>query len=407
MNIKELLQVIKTMDVNVKENTISKTTGLDIIEITGKNYFNIDIEGKIVKVSYIIKTGEIINHWIDDNGNVIHLCLPIIFNGELKLPSIKNASQIANELNEKIILNKVERDKKDNTIIKYNEKAQEETDIKHKIINSTTYGAIDGIDIETGEHVDEIVDDGYVCESAKFDLVDKITIPKGEGEFMINENNKINENVKSDCVFICGKPYDINREFSTLELDDDNLEDVYDYNTLSEVIEAGDIDEIESIYNNEGDVEIMNNPFEEYEEIEKSIEEKRESLEKMCDEESTKIIECKVGDKIFELEQGMNCNIVDFNIFNGALIVNIGLTPLGAYITPDMNSFLDAEIEFLYEELEDSGDGVIVALKDLGTFRMSMRNILEDGLGAWCSFDNEEFRLSPLEFRGLTTLFVI
>lgn len=504
MDIKTLLNKIEGMNVNVKQNTVSKTSGIDIVEITGDRYFDFDIKDKTVKISYILKTGEIVNHWIDDNGDVIPISIQTIEDGK-KLPSLETAKQIANELSDVISLGKVKRkdernvdsenksiieiakekdpelvemlrnkheeDKERNKSIieafkrKYGEGGYDQMiafyenrlnekheSVKDKIPYSSTYGAINNTDIETGLPVEEITVNStkmktaiakekveennrqdamallpYTNSALRFDLLDRANgHVEGEEEDMMNE--EIIEN-KPEYVFICGKPYAINRKATNVDLseecDEDDFDDdlyeeeeyYYDENAeemkviaekekAKRLANATEVSEIKTINNNKGDVEIMENPFVEYEEMEKSIEEKRESLERMYEEESsTKIIECKVGDVVCELEEGVNCHLVDFNIFNSLLILNIGLTPIDSHIRADMDSFLDAEIEFLYEELGESVDGVTTPVEDLGTFRMSVRNILEDGLGAWYSFDDGDFRLSPLELRGLTTLY--
>lgn len=456
MDIKTLLGKLEGMNVNVKQNTVSKTSGIDIVEITGDRYFNFDIKDKTVKISYIIKTGEIVNHWIDDNGDVIPISIQIIEDGK-KLPSLETAKQIANELSDVISLGKVKRKYEEggyDQMTAFYESGVNEKDesSKCKIPYSTTYGTINNIDIETGLPVDEIVVNStqmktaiakekleennrrdvmallpYTNSALRIDLLDRANEHvEGEEEDMMNEEIKED---KPKYVFICGKPYTINRKITNVELsedcdeddfDDDLYEDeeyYYDENAeemkvitekekAKRLVNATEVSKIETIDNNKGDVEIMENPFVEYEEMEKSIEEKRESLERMYEEDSsTKIIECKVGDVVCELEEGVNCHLVDFNIFNSLLILNIGLTPIDSHIRADMDSFLDTEIEFIYEELGESVDGVTTPVKDLGTFRMSVRNILEDGLGAWYSFDDGDFRLSPLELRGLTTLY--
>lgn len=438
MDIKTLLSKLEGMNVNIKQNTVSNTSGIDIIEITGERYFDIDIKDKIVKISYVIKTGEILNHWMDNNGDIIPISIQTIEDTK-KIPSLEMAKQIANELSDAISLGKVKRKYEEGGCIQM-AKLYESND------------SIDTTDIETKSPVDEIVVNStkmktalpkekieennrhdimallpYTNSALRIDLLDKAN-EYVEGD----EDDMVNEEIKEDkpkYVLICGKPYIINRKIANVELNDDCYEEDFDndlyedeeyyYENAEEIksniekekmkrlANAAEVSEIESIdNNNKGDVEIMENPFVEYEEMEKSIEEKRESLERMYEEESsTKIIECKVGDTVCELEEGVNCHLVDFNIFNSLLILNIGLTPIDSHIKADMDSFLDTEIEFLYEELGESIDGVTTPIKDLGTFRMSVRNILEDGLGAWYSFDDGDFRLSPLELRGLTTLY--
>lgn len=95
-----------------------------------------------------------------------------------------------------------------------------------------------------------------------------------------------------------------------------------------------------------------------------------------------------------EFINGENCRILSFDIFNGALVLNIGLEPIDTIITRDMCCSNDAIIVFKSDD------------EEIETFEMSIANIINSGLGCWYSYKNEVMYLSPLEWRGMSKLFI-
>lgn len=95
-----------------------------------------------------------------------------------------------------------------------------------------------------------------------------------------------------------------------------------------------------------------------------------------------------------EFVNGENCRIVSFDIFNGALILNIGLEPIDTIITRDMRCSNDAIVVFASEDPE------------IEQFEMSIANIINSGLGCWHSYDKSELWLTPLAWRGMSKVFM-
>lgn len=151
----------------------------------------------------------------------------------------------------------------------------------------------------------------------------------------------------------------------------------------------------------------MQDQIDEYEDQEEAIQEKIQQLNDVCDAEADRIlaVKCFIGSpdskcECVSLKDNENCRIVDFNLFNGSLILNIGLDPVGFEIDKDMNSFTDILIRFNDSDIDENDEVV-----EYVGYRKTIAEILNEGLGCWYSYGKDLY-LNPLEYRGLTKLYV-
>lgn len=175
-----------------------------------------------------------------------------------------------------------------------------------------------------------------------------------------------------------------NDEIVTMELKDKVLvEDTCDSNNGTEIIEDYEVS--------------LQDQLDTFENQEESIQEKINQLNEELDAEYKSMIykiPVKVSSVNGELDDrefvhGENCLIISFDIFGGALVLNMNLDPVSTVIRRDM----------------DSSNQTIIVLKsndsESDTYEMTIGNIIDSGLGCWYDYEKDALYMTPLEWMGM------
>lgn len=173
-------------------------------------------------------------------------------------------------------------------------------------------------------------------------------------------------------------------EIITVELKDKVLdEDKSEDNNGTEIIEDYEVS--------------LQDQLDTFENQEEAIQEKINQLNEELDEEYRSMIykiPVKVSNVNGELDDrefvhGENCLIISFDIFGGALILNMNLEPAGTVIRRDM----------------ESANQTIIVLKsndeESDTYEMTIGNIIDSGLGCWYDYKKDALYMTPLEWMGM------
>lgn len=167
----------------------------------------------------------------------------------------------------------------------------------------------------------------------------------------------------------------------------EEIGEIHEFGNLYDVVE--DEDEIEEVHKLEIDLEEMN----EQEEVD------IEKLVKDIAEEITLIddiikIPCKINDVERTLVNGVNCNIKPIPLLNVALITNLNISIIDIELNDYMMSIMD--IILLVVLKIEQGQSMIIK-SDVNTlYKLGLITAVDSLLS--------EVELSPIEFRGITTL---
>ena len=167
----------------------------------------------------------------------------------------------------------------------------------------------------------------------------------------------------------------------------EEIGEIHEFGNLYDVVE--DEDEIEEVHKLEIDLEEMNEH--EGDDIEKLVKDIAEEITPIDD-----IIQipCKINDVERTLVNGVNCNIKPIPLLNVALITNLNISIIDIELNDYMMSIMD--IILLVVLKIEQGQSMIIK-SDVNTlYKLGLITAVDSLLS--------EVELSPIEFRGITTL---
>jgi hypothetical protein len=165
----------------------------------------------------------------------------------------------------------------------------------------------------------------------------------------------------------------------------EEIGEIHEFGNLCDVVE----DEIEEVHKLEIDLEEMNE--QEEDDIEKLVKDIAEEITPIDD-----IIQipCKINNVERTLVNGVNCNIKPIPLLNVALITNLNISIIDVELNDYMMSIMD--IILLIVLKIEQGQSMIIK-SDVNTlYKLGLITAVDSLLA--------EVELSPIEFRGITTL---
>ena len=165
----------------------------------------------------------------------------------------------------------------------------------------------------------------------------------------------------------------------------EEIGEIHEFGNLYDVVE----DEIEEVHKLEIDLEEMNK--QEEVDIEKLVKDIAEEITLIDDIIK---IPCKINDVERTLVNGVNCNIKPIPLLNVALITNLNISIIDIELNDYMMSIMD--IILLVVLKIEQGQSMIIK-SDVNTlYKLGLITAVDSLLS--------EVELSPIEFRGITTL---
>ena len=167
----------------------------------------------------------------------------------------------------------------------------------------------------------------------------------------------------------------------------EEIGEIHEFGNLYDVVE--DEDEIEEVHKLEIDLEEMNEH--EGDDIEKLVKDIAEEITPIDD-----IIQipCKINDVERTLVNGVNCNIKPIPLLNVALITNLNISIIDIELNDYMMSIMDVILLVVLKM--EQGQSMIIK-SDVNTlYKLGLITAVDSLLS--------EVELSPIEFRGITTL---
>lgn len=167
----------------------------------------------------------------------------------------------------------------------------------------------------------------------------------------------------------------------------EEIGEIHEFGNLYDVVEEED--EIEEVHKLEIDLEEMNE--QEEDDIEKLVKDIAEEITPIDDIIK---IPCKINDVERTLVDGVNCNIKPIPLLNVALITNLNISIIDIELNDYMMSIMDV-ILLVVLKIEQ-GQSIIIK-SDVNTlYKLGLITAVDSLLS--------EVELSPIEFRGITTL---
>lgn len=167
----------------------------------------------------------------------------------------------------------------------------------------------------------------------------------------------------------------------------EEIGEIHEFGNLYDVVE--DEDKIEEVHKLEIDLEEMNEHEED--DIEKLVKDIAEEITLI---DATIKIPCKINNVERTLVNGVNCNIKPIPLLNVALITNLNISIIDIELNDYMMSIMDV-ILLVVLKIEQGQSMVI---------KSDVNTLYNLGLITAVDSLSSEVELSPIEFRGITTL---
>ena len=173
----------------------------------------------------------------------------------------------------------------------------------------------------------------------------------------------------------------------------DEVNDIEEFQNLSDVLqpEACPSEEEDDSYINEDDIEYI--PINEVELDEEEIEELNKVAEEIEPIKDVLVIPCEVNEKEKLLLETVNCNIKAIPLLGIYLVAPVNIKFIKVLIDADVQSDEDIEVDFIF-----SSEDAQVHMK------LDLHTLVNAGIVSLvCADPDEPLKVSPAEFRGMTT----